>query len=149
MLNSAPRFSAASLRISATALMSSTGKRRAAFRYAVLITPQPMIPIPTFLIHVLRSYRCGPTQLLPLDRARGEARDDVLLGKNEQDDGREDRQRDEGENHRPFGRILPLIDHDAERPGIEVVGVQHHQRQKIGVPTVDEGDGAYGGQNRS
>jgi hypothetical protein len=45
--NSAARASAAAGFRSATARTSSTGKRRAAFRYAPLIVPQPMKPMPT------------------------------------------------------------------------------------------------------
>src|SRR5689334_8038087 len=139
--NSAPRRSAASLRMSASALTSSTGKRWAALRYAVLILPHPMIPIPTVLIF-------SPFGRSPLDRARGETCDDVFLRHEKENDRRQDRQRDESEDQVPFGRIFALIDHDAERPGIKRIGIEHHQRQQLGVPAVDEGDGADGREDR-
>lgn len=48
----------------------------------------------------------------------------------------------------PFGRILALINHNAERLWIEVVGIQNHQQQRLSVPAVDQGDGSDGRQNR-
>src|SRR5260221_14150624 len=85
---------------------------------------------------------------LSFDRACREAGDDVLLREYEDDDGRQNRQRDEGENEVPLGGVFALVNHYAERPWIESVGVEHHQWQQIGIPAVDEGDDGDRGEDR-
>src|SRR5215203_2477505 len=76
-----------------------------------------------------------------LDGARRQTGDDMLLREEENDDRGQDGERDEGEDQVPVGRVLSLIGHDAERPWIKVIAVEEDQRQQVGVPALDEGDG--------
>ena len=78
----------------------------------------------------------------------GQAGDDVLLHGEEHGDGRQDGQGDEGQDQVPVGRILALVDHDAQRPGIHGVAVEQDERQQIGVPAVHEGDDADRAEDR-
>jgi len=57
-------------------------------------------------------------------------------------------------NRMMVGRIVSVTNarircHSDEWPGIEVVAVEHDQRDQIRVPAVDENDGADGRENRT
>src|SRR5215217_2267281 len=74
----------------------------------------------------------------PLHRTGGQPSDDVLLRSEEHDDRRKDRQRNEGQDEVPVGRILALVHHDPERQRVQLVAIENHEREQIVVPAVDE-----------
>src|SRR5688572_19022061 len=84
-----------------------------------------------------------------LDRTGGKAGNDVLLGEEEGDDRWQDGEGNERQDQLPIGVELAAIDHDAERPGIEALGIEHDQGQDVAVPTTHEGDDADGGDDRA
>ena len=65
----------------------------------------------------------------------------------EHDHRRKDGQGDEGEDQLPGRKVFTSVHHDAERPGVHVLGIQEDQRQQVAVPASDEGDDADSGDD--
>src|ERR1700734_3177266 len=71
--------------------------------------------------------------------ACGKAGDDIALSQKEDQDRGQNRQSDEREDELPRRRVLALIGHKPEGPGIARLAVEHDERQQIAVPASDKG----------
>src|SRR3954453_22990791 len=110
--------------------------------------PLMMVSSPKLLImpRNLTSAMSSPVSLsLSLDGAGSQARHDVFLRCEEDDDDRQDRERDEGKHKLPVCSVFAPVDHHAERPGIFGLRIEQDERQNIVVPTANETYDTNGG----
>src|SRR5450631_3285088 len=88
-----------------------------------------------------------PAKSSALDRT-GQATDDAALGDGEEEEGRQHRQRGEGEHPRGVSGVLRLERRHAQWQGEVDLVVEHQQRKDEEIPAGDEGQNSDRRQRR-